>query len=354
MDNLPGVLNQQETNRLIFAEFKTLRLQNIALNELLLTHIAGQAERDANHKKELMRAEELAEARAAAQIAELKLHRKTLHAEILNRKVNKNTNNHTDNNTGWKKVAEGLVEFRSNNHKSNAAHVKRIFAENAAFLTPILAICPNSKIILSHVLTNAITLKNIRARVSPGSEASRLKHLTENEASILGKNFRKHLLANKQFSVAVDAWRLANPILQPLFDHSPIFGSIMTAVAKQLLASSNMGLVKRVTLGALLSIMDMITDAGVIISYKASGNKVGANSLIAMIGSSLAAQILSTYVQNHNKSKRVILREFAFVVTFLKPGVDAYRVATGHEDEEAVMSPLMEVSERSERALMKT
>ena len=52
------------------------------------------------------------------------------------------------------------------------------------------------------------------------------------EAARLGKNFRKHLLANKEFAVAVDAWRLANTTLQPLFDHSPVFGSIMTAVAK--------------------------------------------------------------------------------------------------------------------------
>jgi len=159
----------------------------------------------------------------------------------------------------------------------------------------------------------------------------------------LGKSFRKHLLANKEFAVAVDAWRLANTILQPLFDHSPVFGSIMTAVAKHLLASSNMGLAKRVTLGALLSIMDMITDAGVINTYRASGKTSEATSLIAMIGSSLAAQLLMTYGQNKKKSKWVILRELAFVVAFLKPAVDAYRVATGYEDKDSTVNPLDEM-----------
>ena len=80
----------------------------------------------------------------------------------------------------WKKVAEGLVELRSKNLTTNESNVDRVFAENAAFLNPILEICPNMKIILANVLTNAVTLKS-GARVSPGSEASRLKNLTEAE-----------------------------------------------------------------------------------------------------------------------------------------------------------------------------
>jgi len=36
--------------------------------------------------------------------------------------------------------------------------------------------------------------------------------------------------------------------------------------------------------------------------------------------------------------------ELIFVVTFLKPAVDAYRVATGHEDKDATYSPLVEMS----------
>ena len=87
----------------------------------------------------------------------------------------------------------------------------------------------------------------------------------------------------------------------------------------------------------------MISDAGVIKTYRASGNTSGANSLIAMIGSSLAAQLLFTYTQNRKKSKWVILREFTFVFTFLKPAVDAFRVATGYEDKDLTVSPLMEM-----------
>jgi len=139
-------------------------------------------------------------------------------------------------NTGaWKKVAEGLVELRSKNLTTNESNVDRVFAENAAFLNPILEICPNMKIILANVLTNAASFKINKAWVYPspnGEPPPLLQNLTEEEAARLGKSFRKHLLANKEFAVAVDAWRLANTTLQPLFDHSPVFGSIMTAVAK--------------------------------------------------------------------------------------------------------------------------
>ena len=162
---------------------------------MLLAHIAS-------HKRELQLAEERAEERGAAQITDLKLHHKNLMSQILlNRKVNDQSDTDTDTNTvstsedltsnqinnqkqitaGWKKVAEGLVEFRSNNHKSNEFHVKRIFAENAVFLAPILAICPNVKCLLANVLTNAVSRNTKKARVSPGSEASRLKNLTEAE-----------------------------------------------------------------------------------------------------------------------------------------------------------------------------
>ena len=233
------------TNR-IFEDQELAQLsdQNTSQNELLVTHIAGQTDRDATHKNELMRRDEdhknelqLAEARWEAQIAELKLHRKTLHAEILSREVSNytDTDTNTSNSTAWEKVANELLELRSKNLQSNESLVRRIFAEkNAAFLAPILAICPNVEILLANVLTNAASFKINKAWVYPSqnSDISPLQNLTEEEAARLGKSFRKHLLANKEFAVAVDAWRLANTTLQPLFDHSPVFGSIMTAVAK--------------------------------------------------------------------------------------------------------------------------
>jgi len=238
---------------------------------------------------------------------------------------------------------DALLKLRSNSQPSNLSHVEKVFTDHATLLAPLESVCPKIKILLSHLLTNTTTVKQKKARVSAGSEATRLHELTDAEAEVLGKSFKKFLLGNKEVATAVNAWKLDNPILEPLFAEL-IFEPIIIAIAKELMVASKLGLAKRVALGAGLSIMDMITDTGVINSYRVSGNMAGSYSLMAMIGSNMAVQLLFTYAQNRKKSKWVILREFAFVVTFLKPGVDAYRVATGHEDEHAVVSPLQEMA----------
>ena len=180
------------TNR-IFEDQELAQLsdQNTSQKELLVVHISGQTDRDATHKNELMRRDEdrknelqLAEARWEAQIAELKLHRKTLHAEILSREVSNytDTDTNTSNSTAWEKVANELLELRSKNLQSNESLVRRIFAEkNAAFLAPILAICPNVEILLANVLTNAASFKINKAWVYPSqnSDIFPLQDLTE-------------------------------------------------------------------------------------------------------------------------------------------------------------------------------
>jgi len=240
-------------------------------------------------------------------------------------------------------ITKSLLELRSNSQPSNLSQVHQIFTNHATLLAPLESICPKIKILLSHLLTNATNVKQNKARVSAGSEATRLLDLTDAEAEVLGKSFRKFLLGNKEVATAVNAWKLDNPILEPLFTEL-VFEPLVEGIAKELMVASKLGLVKRVIVGALLSIGDMISDIWVIISYLRIGNTSGAYSLIAMIGTSLSAQLLITVGQNHKKSKWVLLRELLYVVTFLKPAVDAYRVATGHQDEVSVMSPLVEMA----------
>ena len=179
-----------------------------------------------------------------------------------------------------------------------------MFTNHATLLAPLESVCPKIKILLSHLLTNATSARGYRktAKVSAGSEATRLHELTDTEAEVLGKSFRKFLLGNKETATAVNAWKLDNPILKPLFTGG-VFEAIVIGIAKELMMASKLGLAKRVALGAGLSIMDMITDTGVINSYRASGNTAGAYSLMAMIGSNMAVQLLITYAQNLKKSK---------------------------------------------------
>ena len=87
----------------------------------------------------------------------------------------------------------------------------------------------------------------------------------------------------------------------------------------------------------------MVSDTTVIVSYFEEGRTVQAYALISMVMTSLFVQGLCVLGQNSKKSRSVKLREIFFVVTFLKPAVDAYRVATGYEDDQLSMSPLKEM-----------
>jgi len=239
-------------------------------------------------------------------------------------------------------IVDALLELRSNSQPSNLSHVNRVFTDNATLLAPLESVCPKIKILLSHLLTNLTTVKQKKARVSAGSEATRLHELTDAEAEVLGKSFKKFLLGNKEVATAVHAWQLDNPILVPLFAEGA-FEPIIIGVAKDLMVASTLGLAKRVVLGAGLSIMDMITDIFVIRDYLRIGDTTSAHTLMAMIGLSIFVQLIIAYVQNRKKSKWVILRELLIVLSLLKPAVDAYRVATGYEDERNSFDPLLDM-----------
>jgi len=146
-------------------------------------------------------------------------------------------------------ITDTLINLRTSNQLSNLSHVERVFTDNATLLAPLESICPKIKILLSHLLTNATTMKKQnKAKVSAGSEAARLHDLTDAEARTLGKSFRKFLLGNKETATAVHAWKLDNPILEPLFTEL-IFEPMIIGIAKELMAASKLGLVKRVVLG---------------------------------------------------------------------------------------------------------
>lgn len=86
--------------------------------------------------------------------------------------------------------------------------------------------------------------------------------------------------------------------------------------------------------GAGLSFGDMISDAYMINTFYKTGKRGTANGLLAMVGSNLAIQVLIVWCQTQGLKKhrrRTMLFEILPVVTFVKPGVDAFRVASGAE-----------------------
>lgn len=88
----------------------------------------------------------------------------------------------------------------------------------------------------------------------------------------------------------------------------------------------------RLVFGALLSSFDTATDIYMIYIYYTTGQGGFGNAALSSLLTNVASQLLIVFVQNYKKPKR-LLREFAYALTFTKPGVDAYRVAIGAEAE---------------------
>jgi hypothetical protein len=104
----------------------------------------------------------------------------------------------------------------------------------------------------------------------------------------------------------------------------------------------------RAAVGASVSFADMMSDAYMINIFFVTGREGAAEGLLAMVLINLLWQVLIVYVKAVGLKKnkwRTLLFEVASVVSFVKPGLDAYRVASGAENlPGSSYSPLTEMT----------
>ena len=89
----------------------------------------------------------------------------------------------------------------------------------------------------------------------------------------------------------------------------------------------------RLFLGVVLSTFDTATDMFMYFEYKRGGDAGYANATLATLLLNLGLQLLMSFFQNRKMSPRRRFFEALYVLTFVKPGIDAYRVAIGAEQE---------------------
>ena len=121
---------------------------------------------------------------------------------------------------------------------------------------------------------------------------------------------------------------------------------MMLTICQMLLAlrDSIYGTVKRVSVGAVLSMLDGVTDIYMIDKYYNSLDLRGqANVMLAMVVMNMVGQIMLVLVQYKRKSWKVKVKEALICLFFLRPAVDAYRVSTNYKDSEAMFDPMNEM-----------
>ena len=122
----------------------------------------------------------------------------------------------------------------------------------------------------------------------------------------------------------------------------------MNAVATELLRQVPWGFKLRAYLGAAMSFLDMLSDSYMINEFYRTGRAGTANALMTMVCGNLFIQLLLVSLQTSGLKQnrwRTIFYEVLSVVSFVKAGVDAHRLASGAEQQPGSMfTPLMESS----------
>ena len=124
---------------------------------------------------------------------------------------------------------------------------------------------------------------------------------------------------------------------------------MMGAIATELMSKVAFGVQVRAGLGAGLSFMDMASDAYIVNEFYNTDRVGSAKALLGMVCANMGFQLIIVYVQTvglkHKDRWKTRLFEILSVAIFTKPGVEAYRVASGAEQQPGqAFNPLTEMA----------
>ncbi|GMI30122.1 hypothetical protein TeGR_g9758 [Tetraparma gracilis] len=178
-----------------------------------------------------------------------------------------------------------------------------------------------------------------------GDSKAKLCNVSTKEAKVIGGALASCIAANLTAPAAVDEWILRYPAMGELEREYVWFRPMMDTIAQRLLESVGWGLKMRLYMGAGLSTIDLLSDLYMIYFYSTTSQQGTALSLAVMVGLCLLLQLLAVWMLNHKGPRRVVLKEMLIVLSGMKPGIDAKRVADGNEKaEHAAVDPDVELT----------
>jgi hypothetical protein len=149
----------------------------------------------------------------------------------------------------------------------------------------------------------------------------------------IGESLARSLAVNTQATAAVDAWIGNFPALKELDEEYEWFRPMIETISYRLLEEVPWGLKARVTVGAITSMADLLTDVYVTYMFWSDGKEVYFKASLASLAVSIGIQMLLVWGQNKQLGVKRVLREWFPILIGFKPAVDAYRVAKGGKQE---------------------
>jgi hypothetical protein len=168
---------------------------------------------------------------------------------------------------------------------------------------------------------------------SNSSQSTKLECVEEKEARVIGKNLMPCLKSRKVIEAGVDMWRLQNRAVGELFEEFPWIEGMFVEIGKGVVKTAPWGLFFRVTVGAVTSMFDLLTDVYVTYMFWSDEKYGYFKASLASLAVSIGLQMLVVYAQNRKLGMLRVLREWFPIIIGFKPAVDAYRVAKVEKQE---------------------
>lgn len=159
-----------------------------------------------------------------------------------------------------------------------------------------------------------------------------LAELTAKDGELIGAALPFILAFNSSAESAVDEWFKVYPAIKEFERANKWFRPFIESVAKKQLRKSDWGASARLLLGALLGLSGSISRIVMAITYVRQGRIVLSRVIIGSIAATVTVQLYMVYVQ-HRKNANAFVREATVVLLLLKPAYDAWKVASGSEEE---------------------
>ena len=190
-------------------------------------------------------------------------------------------------------------------------------------------------------MLHEISLNRIKAAPTVHTALSDMK---DQDAINLAKGLSTIILSNTEASAAVDHWIAQNAALEEFEKEYAWMRTFFVEVAQYNLNTSNFGLRLRVFGGAVLSMVDLITDIYMTVQFFTTEGQEGYGRINAwLIGLTIFGQILISYGQNRKKPS-IFFQDAFFTLVGFRPALDAYRVGSGSEQEDHhIFPPLQEM-----------
>ena len=155
----------------------------------------------------------------------------------------------------------------------------------------------------------------------------------------IGSTLTKTMLVTTSPIHAVEEWSESFPeVREILREHiwvRPMFSEITT----QLFRNTKIGMKARVTVGAVTSMTDLVTDLYVTYAFWSDDKGGYFKASLASLMASIGIQLLLVYFQNKSFGWKRVAREWFPILFGFKPAVDAYRVAKGEKQEAGTTVP---------------